>query len=59
MGEELLDILHQPELGVVALDLALREVGHPLDRHLIDDGGEQSLARAVPMANGHPHQLAA
>src|SRR5262249_2293317 len=60
------DLPHEAEglvdpakLGVVVLDVAWGKVGGPLDLDVVDDRGEQLLAWAVLVADGHPRELAA
>src|SRR5436305_3260140 len=56
--EELDLLLESAELRVVVLNITRGELGDPLHLDIVDHGGEDLLARAVPKANGDPDDLA-
>ncbi len=55
--EEVDHLLGPPELGVVVLDVARREVLHALDLDVVDHRVEQLLARRVLVADRDQHDL--
>src|SRR5205823_9666217 len=57
--EEVERLVEAPELGVVVLDVARRELRDLLDLHVVDHRGEDLLPRAVPEADGDPDDLIA
>src|SRR6201746_336618 len=57
--EELALVLGPAELGVVVLDVAAGKIFQLLHLDIVDDRGEDLLARAVAKADGDPDDLAA
>src|SRR3954463_942020 len=55
--EEVHRLVHAPELRVVVLDVARREVRHPLHVDSVDHGVEDLLARRVLEADRDQHDL--
>src|SRR5215217_503437 len=56
--EEVHHLVESAELGVVVLDVAPRELIHPLHVHAVDHGLEDPLAGRVLKADGDHHHLA-
>src|SRR3954451_24684107 len=59
LGQEGLRLLQPPELRVVVLDVARRQLLRPLDLDIVDHGGEDLLPGRVLVSDGNPDDLPA